>query len=71
MLFVFQPPGPVQIVRNTLNTKGPLGLYAGCGALVTGNALKAGVRFLSYDYYKSLLHDENVSRLPAPTILSF
>ncbi|CDZ96343.1 mitochondrial tricarboxylate transporter [Phaffia rhodozyma] len=63
-----KPPGPVEIIRNTLSAKGPLGLYAGCGALVAGNAVKAGVRFLSYDYYKSLLQDEN-GKLTAPRSL--
>ena len=61
LLRTWQPPGPIQIIKTTLATKGPLGLYAGCGALVVGNAVKAGVRFLSYDHYKSLLQDDNVS----------
>ncbi|KAL7410051.1 mitochondrial tricarboxylate transporter [Mrakia frigida] len=63
-----KPPGPIQIIKNTLATKGPLGLYAGCGALVVGNAVKAGVRFLSYDHYKSLLQDDN-GKLTAPRSL--
>lgn len=58
-----QPPGPIQILKNTISTKGFSGLYAGCGALVAGNAVKAGVRFLSYDQYKSLLQDDKVSSL--------
>ncbi|KIO23984.1 hypothetical protein M407DRAFT_244602 [Tulasnella calospora MUT 4182] len=57
--------GPIGIVRTTLQTKGVMGLYSGCGALVTGNALKAGVRFVSYDKYKSLLADSE-GKVSAP-----
>lgn len=53
--------GPISILRETIASKGITGIYAGCSALVVGNAVKAGVRFLSYDQYKSLLRDENVS----------
>lgn len=35
-------------------------MYAGCSALVIGCGVKAGVRFLSYDWYKSLLKDNDV-----------
>ncbi|KAF1980944.1 mitochondrial tricarboxylate transporter-like protein [Aulographum hederae CBS 113979] len=31
--------------------------YAGCTTLILGNALKAGIRFISFDFYKSLLAD--------------
>ncbi|THU80519.1 mitochondrial carrier [Dendrothele bispora CBS 962.96] len=44
---------PLQIIRSTLSQHGITGLYSGCGALVIGNAAKAGVRFLSYDWFKS------------------
>ncbi|CAI4211693.1 unnamed protein product [Parascedosporium putredinis] len=33
--------------------------YAGCTTLVIGNSLKAGIRFVAFDQYKSLLADEN------------
>jgi hypothetical protein len=56
-----QPIGPIGIVRETIANKGIRGLYAGCTALVVGNAVKAGVRFLSYDQYKSMLTDADVS----------
>jgi solute carrier family 25 citrate transporter 1 len=36
------------------------GLYAGVSAVVIGNAVKAGVRFMSYDQYKALLADDEV-----------
>ena len=48
------------IVRDTLKTKGVTGLYSGCSALVVGNAMKAGVRFLSYDHFKHKLADSQV-----------
>lgn len=56
-----QPAGPIKIITDTIQQRGIRGLYAGCTALVTGNAVKAGVRFLSYDQYKTLLRDEEVS----------
>ncbi|SPO05528.1 probable citrate transport protein, mitochondrial [Cephalotrichum gorgonifer] len=31
--------------------------YAGCTTLIIGNALKAGIRFVAFDQYKSLLAD--------------
>lgn len=61
-------PGPISIVRTTLAKDGFIGLYSGCGALVTGNALKAGVRFLAYDHFKSLLKDES-GKLSGPRSL--
>ncbi|GAA95915.1 uncharacterized protein L969DRAFT_92053 [Mixia osmundae IAM 14324] len=50
-----KPPGPIAIVRNTVAKHGFVGLYQGVGALVAGNALKAGVRFYSYDSFKTML----------------
>ena len=38
-----------------------MGLYSGCAALVVGNAIKAGVRFVSYDHFKQMLADSEVS----------
>ena len=61
-------PGPITIVRNTIAKNGFIGLYSGCGALVTGNAIKAGVRFLSYDHFKTMLKDEN-GKLSGPRSL--
>ncbi|PWN50203.1 mitochondrial carrier [Violaceomyces palustris] len=61
-------PGPITIVRNTLAKDGFIGLYNGCGALVAGNALKAGVRFLSYDHFKSILKDDQ-GKLSGPRSL--
>ncbi|KAL4401654.1 mitochondrial citrate transmembrane transport protein [Malassezia pachydermatis] len=63
-----KPPNPITIARETVSKHGIRGLYSGCGALVAGNALKAGVRFLSYDHFKSMLKDEN-GKLTAPRSL--
>ncbi|KLO16582.1 mitochondrial tricarboxylate transporter [Schizopora paradoxa] len=59
---------PIAIIRETLRTKGAKGLYAGCSALVVGNAAKAGVRFLSYDHFKSMLADSR-GKVSAPRSL--
>ena len=32
--------------------------YAGCTTLIIGNSLKAGIRFVAFDTYKSMLQDE-------------
>jgi len=37
------------------------GLYSGCTALVIGNSVKAGVRFVAYDRFKQALADKDVS----------
>ncbi|KAI9834237.1 MAG: hypothetical protein M1819_003075 [Sarea resinae] len=33
--------------------------YAGCTTLIIGNSLKAGIRFVAFDTYKSFLQDED------------
>jgi len=33
--------------------------FAGCTTLIVGNSLKAGIRFVAFDTFKSLLEDEN------------
>ncbi|PLN77982.1 mitochondrial carrier [Aspergillus taichungensis] len=33
--------------------------YAGCTTLIIGNSAKAGIRFVAFDFLKSLLQDEN------------
>ncbi|WFC97930.1 hypothetical protein MYAM1_000650 [Malassezia yamatoensis] len=63
-----KPPNPLVIVKDTVAQHGIGGLYSGCGALVAGNALKAGVRFLSYDHFKSMLKD-NDGKLSGPRSL--
>ncbi|KAJ7127092.1 citrate transporter [Mycena epipterygia] len=60
--------GPIAILKDTLKTKGVVGLYSGCTALVVGNAAKAGVRFVTYDHLKSLLADSE-GKVSAPRSL--
>ncbi|KJA22649.1 hypothetical protein HYPSUDRAFT_1084048 [Hypholoma sublateritium FD-334 SS-4] len=60
--------GPIKIIKDTLKTKGVKGLYSGCSALVVGNSLKAGVRFVSYDYFKHQLADAE-GKVSAPRSL--
>uniref|UniRef100_A0A0W0GBM7 Putative mitochondrial tricarboxylate transporter n=1 Tax=Moniliophthora roreri TaxID=221103 RepID=A0A0W0GBM7_MONRR len=59
---------PVTIIKETLKTQGVAGLYSGCMALVIGNAAKAGVRFVSYDHFKSILADSQ-GKISAPRSL--
>jgi len=59
---------PIAIIRDTLRTKGITGLYSGCTALIVGNSVKAGVRFVSYDYFKQKLADSE-GKVSAPRSL--
>ncbi|KAG6020473.1 fumarase [Claviceps sp. Clav32 group G5] len=44
--------------------------YAGCTTLIIGNSAKAGIRFVAFDQYKTLLADEN-GKLSGPrTVLA-
>ena len=55
-----RPPGLWAITKTTYARHGIPGFYSGVGALVAGNSLKAGVRFLSYDSFKQMLVDKDV-----------
>jgi len=55
-----QSTSPLTLAKETYRAKGIRGFYAGCGALVTGNAVKAAVRFTSYDRFKRLLVNQDV-----------
>ena len=57
---LYQKEGPIAIIKNTVKERGITGLYSGCTALVIGNSAKAGVRFLTYDYFKHKLSDSQV-----------
>ncbi|BGP51372.1 hypothetical protein JCM10450v2_007310 [Rhodotorula kratochvilovae] len=63
-----KPPGLWAITKNTYARHGVTGFYSGVGALVAGNSLKAGVRFLSYDRFKQLLVDDK-GKLSGPRSL--
>ncbi|OXC57933.1 solute carrier family 25 (mitochondrial citrate transporter), member 1, partial [Cryptococcus neoformans MW-RSA852] len=60
-----KPLTPYQALKSTIQQRGVHGLYAGCTAVVIGNAVKAGVRFTTYDQFKSLLKDDE-GKLTAP-----
>lgn len=62
----YQREPPLTIIRTTVREKGITGLYSGCSALVVGNSIKAGVRFVSYDHFKSILADSEVSTSLSP-----
>jgi len=59
---------PLTIIRETLRSQGIRGLYAGCTALVVGNSVKAGVRFVSYDRFRQALADKD-GKVSAPRSL--
>jgi solute carrier family 25 (mitochondrial citrate transporter), member 1 len=44
-----KPPGAFNILRTTLKTAGVQGIYSGCQTLAISNALKSGVRFVSFE----------------------
>lgn len=56
---------PLTIIRETLRSHGVSGMYAGCTALVIGNSVKAGVRFVSYERFKQALADKD-GKVSAP-----
>ncbi|KAH8689384.1 mitochondrial carrier domain-containing protein [Talaromyces proteolyticus] len=55
------PKNPLTLIYQVAKVEGPAALYTGCSTLVVGTAVKAGVRFLSFDSIKNLLSDENGS----------
>ncbi|KAJ2968217.1 hypothetical protein NUW54_g13284 [Trametes sanguinea] len=67
---LIQRESPLNIIKTTLQTKGVLGLYSGCMALVIGNAVKAGVRFVSYDHFKHALADAEGKVSPPRSLLA-
>lgn len=50
---------PLLLIYNIARTNGVSALYVGCPAFVVGNTVKASVRFLGFDFIKSLLADKN------------
>lgn len=60
--------GMIAIIRDTVKRQGVKGLYSGCTALMAGNSLKAGVRFVSYDQFKHMLADKE-GKVSAPRSL--
>ncbi|GFZ50349.1 Tricarboxylate transport protein [Saitozyma sp. JCM 24511] len=62
--------GVIAIFSETLRMQGVRGIYAGSAALIAGNGMKAGVRFMSYDSIKEFLRDPNGKLSPARTMLA-
>jgi solute carrier family 25 citrate transporter 1 len=58
---LIQKGGVLPIIVETVKQHGVRGLYSGAGALIAGNGLKAGVRFMTYDGIKAQLVDHNVN----------
>lgn len=50
---------PFFLLRHTVATEGLRAVYTGCSALAIGTALKAGVRFMTFDTIKAQLADEH------------
>ncbi|KAG7561899.1 hypothetical protein FFLO_02628 [Filobasidium floriforme] len=65
-----EAPKLTSIITQTIRQKGIQGLYSGAGALIAGNALKAGVRFMTYDSIKALLVDERGKLSPVNGMLA-
>ena len=64
-----QSTSPIAVAKETFQTKGVRGFYSGCGALVAGNAVKAAVRFYSYDKFKAMLVNKD-GKLTGPRSLA-
>ncbi|RSH90431.1 hypothetical protein EHS25_001036 [Saitozyma podzolica] len=62
--------GVITILADTVRTQGLRGVYAGSGALIAGNGLKAGVRFMTYDSIKEVLRNPEGKLTPARTMLA-
>ncbi|CCU75720.1 mitochondrial tricarboxylate transporter [Blumeria hordei DH14] len=44
--------------------------YAGCTTLIVGNSLKAGIRFVAYDQYRTMLQDANGNISRSRTVMA-
>ncbi|KAI7465885.1 hypothetical protein KC357_g7514 [Hortaea werneckii] len=53
------PNNPLVLLRTTVAQEGIRSVYTGCTTLIAGTALKAGVRFLTFDTTQAMLADEN------------
>ncbi|OJJ06297.1 hypothetical protein ASPVEDRAFT_55965 [Aspergillus versicolor CBS 583.65] len=66
----FHPPSSVSLLQSTLRSQGILGLYAGCTALATSNALKASIRFFAFSSSKGWLQSVGFVNENAATMLA-
>ncbi|KAI0151051.1 mitochondrial carrier domain-containing protein [Pestalotiopsis sp. NC0098] len=61
---------PLKAISEIVRQSGITSIYTGCSSLILGTTLKAGVRFLSFDYIKSLLAEDNGKLSPTNGILA-
>ena len=60
----------IDVIKQTWETGGVMGFYRGCGPVITGNAVKAGTRFLSYESIRDLLRGPDHKLSNAKNILA-
>ncbi|KAK0647405.1 Tricarboxylate transport protein [Lasiodiplodia hormozganensis] len=61
---------PFHVLLHTARTEGIPAIYAGCSTLVLGTALKAGVRFTTFDSVKNTLAEPDGRLSPARSIFA-
>lgn len=61
---------PFTVIAQVARSDGVGAIYTGCSTLIMGNALKAGVRFLSFDSIRTRLADERGVLSPARGVLA-
>ena len=55
--------GPIDCVLKTVREKGVRALYRGVSAMILGNSIKAGVRFVAYEQFRRLFGDSGVGMM--------
>lgn len=65
-----KPPGFIKTGVNIVQKEGFLSLYKGLGAVIIGIVPKMGIRFSSYEYYRSLLYAPDGSITTGQTFLA-
>ncbi|CDK26373.1 unnamed protein product [Kuraishia capsulata CBS 1993] len=58
-----KPPGFVKTGLNISRKESPLALYKGLGAVVIGIVPKMGIRFSSYEFYRTALKDSTTGKV--------
>lgn len=58
-----KPPGFIKTGKNIYNNEGLLALYKGLGAVVIGIIPKMAIRFSSYEWYRTLLANEQTGKV--------
>ncbi|KAJ5975169.1 hypothetical protein N7481_008876 [Penicillium waksmanii] len=63
-------PSSFSLLRSTISTQGLPGLYAGCTALASSNALKSSIRFFAFSSSKEWLNTFGTFNATTATLLS-